>query len=94
MCDYLLGITREVAFSFDSDLCVNFGDVNVEALTKHLSSRPPPPLIGGLLVLNSQVEKVSKSLITWLSLVVFSWIFFFILVIFALCFTGRIFWID
>jgi hypothetical protein len=76
MCDYLLGITREVAFSFDSDLCVNFGDVNMEALTKHLSSRPPPPLIGGLLVLNSQVEKVSKSLITWLSLVVFSWIFF------------------
>ena len=52
MCDYLLGITREVAFSFDSDLCVNFGDVNsdlcvnfgdvnMEALIKYLSSRLP-----------------------------------------------------
>jgi hypothetical protein len=54
---------------------------------------PPLPLIGRLLVLNSQVEKASKSLITWLSLVVFS-CNFFIFVIFAACFTGGIFWID
>lgn len=37
MCDYLLGITRDVAFSFDSDSCVNFGDVNMEALIKYWS---------------------------------------------------------